>query len=118
MGSVEFDRLRFDDRELKRLLEGDDGPVAKMLGRDAVKVETAAKLNATGRQVEGATNPEGRGPRVQTGRLRSSISWRLGKDSQGLYADIGTNISYGYWLETGLRDGSTFPFLRPALSVI
>lgn len=118
MGGIEFDRLVFDQRELKRLLEGPDGPVAKDLGRKATRVETEAKLNATGRQVAGANNPEGRGPNVQLGRLRSSISWRLGHDTQGLYADIGTNVPYGFWLETGLRNGATYPFLTPALSVI
>jgi hypothetical protein len=74
-------------------------------------------LNATGRSVPGATNAAGRGPNVDTGRLRSSIAWRLGDDTEGLYADIGTNVPYGYYLETGLRNGVKYPFLVPALSV-
>jgi phage gpG-like protein len=115
VSNVELDRLRFDERNLRALLEGPNGPVARDLGQRAVRVETAAKLNATGHPVEGATNPEGRGPKVQSGRLRSSISWRLGNDSDGLYADIGTNVPYGYYLETGLRNGVRYPFLTPAL---
>lgn len=109
--------LRMDAAGLKRLLEGPNGPVARDLAKRAIRVESEAKLNATGRSVEGATNPESRGPRVDTGRLRSSISWRMGRDTDGLYADIGTNVPYGYWLETGLRNGATYPFLVPALKV-
>lgn len=105
-----------DRQGLRRLMRGPQGPVARELGRRAIRVESAAKLNATGRAVEGATNAAGRGPRVDTGRLRSSITWRLGTDTVGLYAEIGTNVPYGYWLETGLRNGVTYPFLRPALS--
>lgn len=109
--------LRFDQAGLHRLLEGRNGPVARDLGRRAIKVTNEARLNATGRSVDGATNAEGRGPRVDTGRLRSSIAWEVGTDTEGLYADIGTNVPYGYWLETGLRNGVTYPFLVPALSV-
>lgn len=101
---------------LRALLTGDSGGLARDLSRRAIRVTNHAKLNATGRQVEGANNPEGRGPRVQTGRLRSSITWELrhGADGQ-LEARVGTNVEYGYYLETGLRGGRTYPFLRPAL---
>lgn len=115
MSSVEF---RFDQAGLRRLLNSPQGPVARDLGRRAERVRREAVLNATGRAVEGATNAEGRGPRVDTGRLRSSIAWQLGSDTVGLYADIGTNVPYGYWLETGLRNGVKYPFLLPALSAV
>lgn len=108
--------FRFDQAGLRRLLVSESGPVGRDLGRRAIRVTNAARLNATGRAIEGANNPEGRGPRVDTGRLRSSIAWEMGKDGAGLYADIGTNVPYGYFLETGLRNGATYPFLRPALS--
>jgi len=72
-------------------------------------------MNATGRSVEGARNPEGRGPRVDTGRLRSSIAWGIFDDDTSLYARIGTNVEYGYHLEVGLRNGNTYPYLSPAL---
>lgn len=100
---------------LNDYLYGPDGPVYRYLGEVAVRVETQAKLNATGIPVEGANNPEGRGPRVRTGRLRSSITWHFGRDSEGPYVDIGTPVIYGRYLETGLRNGATYPFLRPAL---
>lgn len=115
---VGVSEVRFDEAALARLLAGPQGPVGRELSRRAIKGTNEARMNATGRQVEGATNAEGRGPRVDTGRLRSSIAWQMGRDGDGLFADIGTNVEYGYYLETGLRNGVTYPFLKPVLSVI
>lgn len=106
MSNLDVTRFRFNEAEMRRLLEGDTGPVARELGRRAMRIESRAKQNASGRP----------GPNVQTGRLRSSITWRLGHDSRGIYADIGTNVPYGYYLETGLRNGARYPFLAPALA--
>jgi hypothetical protein len=47
--------------------------------------------------------------------LRASISWRLGEDAEGLYADIGSNVEYAYWVEMGSDRMSARPYLRPAL---
>lgn len=108
-------RIVRNDRALARLLSSPDGGVARDLARRAIRVQNAAKLNATGRQVVGASNPEGRGPRVDTGRLRSSIAIDVRSGGGTIAARIGTNVEYGYYLETGLRNGATYPFLRPAL---
>ena len=59
------------------------GDIGRDLARRAVAVETAAKINASGRP----------GPNVDTGRLRSSITWEFGEDLLGIYADIGTKSS-------------------------
>lgn len=118
MAQVDMTAFRFDQKALRDVLTSPRGVVGRDLGKRAIRVTNEARLNATGRPVEYANNPEGRGPKVDRGRLRSSIGWRIGNDSEGLYADIGTNVPYGYWLETGLRNGRTYPFLRPALSVI
>jgi hypothetical protein len=99
------DRVRVNQAELQRLLRGRNGPVARDLSRRAIRVESAAKLNASGRP----------GPRVQTGRLRSSISWTLGVDGRGLYAVVGTNVVYAKWVELGSDRAPPYPFLRPAL---
>jgi hypothetical protein len=97
--------VRFHENELRRLLDSHGG-VATDLARRAIAVESQAKVNASGRP----------GPRVDTGRLRSSITWRLGEDAQGVYADIGTGVPYGRILELGLtRNGARYPFLEPAL---
>ncbi len=82
-------------------------------------METQAKLNATGIPVEGASNPEGRGPRVRSGRLRSSITQRFGRDEIGPFVDVGTPVVYGKYLEEGWVTGRgnfiRYPFLEPAL---
>ena len=101
------------------------GGVGLDLARRAIAVETAAKINASGRP----------GPNVDTGRLRSSITWEFGEDLLGIYVDIGTNVEYAPYVELGhpntahgfrKRDGSygyvsnrptkAYSFLRTALS--
>jgi hypothetical protein len=91
---------------MRKLLSGQNGAVARELARRAVKVTNQAKLNATDRP----------GPRVDTGRLRSSITWEVRESRGTIVARIGTNVEYGFYLETGLtRNGRRFPFLAPAL---
>jgi HK97 gp10 family phage protein len=53
---------------------------------------------------------------VDTGRLRASITWRLGKDARGLVGIVGTNVEYAPFLEFGTRYMAAQPFLRPALA--
>lgn len=108
-------RVVRNDRAMVRLMNDPNGGIARDLARRAIRVQNAAKLNATGRQVAGANNPGNRGPRVDTGRLRSSIAYEVLRDGESLIARVGTNVEYGYYLETGLRNGATYPFLRPAL---
>lgn len=97
----------FNDREFDRVFLSPEGPVGVELGAAAIRVESAAKINASGRP----------GPNVRTGRLRSSIQWGYGVDEHGLYADVGTNVPYGEYLETGnTRNGARYPFLQPALA--
>jgi phage gpG-like protein len=79
----------FDESALRQLLNGSE--VARDLARKAVAVETAAKEIAT---ADGL---------VDTGRYRSSISWRLGQDGLGLFADVGSNVTYAGYLEFGTR---------------
>lgn len=97
--------FRWNEAELKRLLKGPNGEVAQDLTRRAIRVEAAAKANATQRP----------GPQVRTGRLRGSITWRLGEDSEGLYADVGSAVLYAPYLEYGTTRMPAYPFLRPAL---
>lgn len=99
------DKVRVNQAAMQRLLRGPNGPVARDLARRAIRVESQAKLNASGRP----------GPKVRTGRLRSSISWALGEDARGLYAVIGTNVEYAKWVELGSDRAPAYPFLRPAL---
>jgi hypothetical protein len=98
------------------LLESVNGPVGRDLERRLVNCVNLAKVFCTGAPTALATNPEGRGPRVRTGRLRSSLTYEITHDGVGLVGRYGTNVFYGFFLETGLKNGRTFPFLRPAIS--
>lgn len=98
--------FHFNEGNLQRLLKGRSGPVGRDLVRRAIRVEGAAKRNATSRP----------GPKVRTGRLRGSITWRLGEDAQGLYVDIGSAVVYAPYVELGTSRMPAYPFLRPALS--
>ena len=93
------------DAALRLVLESPNGPVGRDLARRAIRVESAAKNHATHRP----------GPRVQTGNLRSSITWQLGSGGGGLYADVATNVVYGLYLELGTVNMPSYPFLVPAL---
>ncbi len=80
-----------------------------MVGRDIAKraqaVESQAKINASGRP----------GPRVRTGRLRSSIGWVLTVDQDGLVGIVGSNVEYAGFVERGTNRAPPYPYLRPAL---
>lgn len=93
-------RIVFFPGALAELLASKDGPVAKDLERRAVKVETQAKRLCP----------------VDTGRLRSSITHRLERDSQGLVEMIGTDVDYAAAQEFGTSTQRGTPYLRPALS--
>lgn len=102
--------LVWNDAALVAFLRGGSGTVARDLAQRAIRVETAAKLNAS----HSRPSVRGSGPAVRSGRLRASIGWQLGEDSQGLYAEIGTNVEYAPYLEDpAILDR---PFLKPALA--
>lgn len=53
---------------------------------------------------------------VDTGRLRSSIAHKQGRDMRGAYVEIGSSVSYAGFVEFGTRYQSPQPFLRPAFA--
>ena len=85
--------------EEERLLRSTRGPVGQYLARLAVKVESASKARCP----------------VDTGRLRSSITWRLEVDSQGLVAIVGTSVEYAIFVHQGTRYMTGRPFLVEGL---
>lgn len=91
--------IRFDHAALHRLFNSEQGVVGRDLARRAVKVDAAAKRLCP----------------VDTGRLRSSITWQLAVDSKGLHAIVGSNVTYAPYVELGTRSHSPQPYLRPAL---
>lgn len=101
-----YEAFHEDEASLTELLAGPHGAVALDLAQRAIAVESTAKQYASGRP----------GPNVVTGRLRSSITWRLGVDELGVYADIGTAVYYAIFLELGTINMPAYPFLVPALN--
>lgn len=53
---------------------------------------------------------------VDTGRLRSSIVMRKGRDGLGFYVEVGTNVSYAPFVEFGTSRQRAKPFLTPAIA--
>ena len=77
-----------------------------------LKVERDAKLKFKGKDEESV---KGEPPRVQTGRLRSSITHRTDKDVRGFFVEVGTNVDYAQKVENGSSDTWPHPFLTPSL---
>lgn len=72
------------------------------------------RLYQRGGVIHQASAP-GQPPAVDTGRLRSSYTWRTGEDFRGVYVEVGTNVVYAPWLEFGTRYMQARPHLRPAI---
>lgn len=92
-------------------VDGFAGGLRKAL--DALKIETVDDLVRVGLDVQNRARslcP------VDTGRLRSSISSRRGRDGDREYVEIGTNVKYAAFVELGTRTNRAQPFLRPALA--
>lgn len=110
---------------LFELLNASDGPVQQDLRRRALAVEEAQKrllsLPGTGRiyrrgAITHQASAPGAPPAVDRGLLRASVSTELGHDEQGAYADVGTTLDYGVWLELGHRvvvNGRTVGYAEP-----
>lgn len=90
----------FHGDELRRLLASDQ--VAKVLTAKALRVEAIAKRLCP----------------VDTGRLRASITSEVGKDSDGLYAVVGSDVEYAGYVEFGTSRNAAQPYLRPALAEV
>lgn len=98
-------RVRIDPAKTRRYLNSRSGPVARDLTRRGIRVQAAAKQNASGRP----------GPNVQTGRLRASIYLKVDEDSRGLFAEVGSDVEYARYVEMGTDRAPAYPYLRPAL---
>lgn len=105
-------RFVYDPSALERVLSSRNGSVARMLVRKCIRVESQAKLNASGRP----------GPNVRTGRLRSSITWAIvtegatGVGQTRIYGRVGSAVYYAGYVERGTSRSRAYPYLLPALS--
>jgi hypothetical protein len=96
----------------------------------AQAVEKQARINASnGRHERGTPTPArpGEGPAQISGTLRRSVDHSpVVKDAGGWMTKVGPkrglapsyssteSHEYGYYLETGLRNGARYPWLKPA----
>lgn len=117
----------FDAQALDALLASPTGPVGADLLKRAIRVETEVKrlTKQPGRgRVYRKYNPRrdhrasapGDPPATDQGHLSASYGHAVGKDGQGLYAQVGTGLKKGRWLELGTRTIDPRPALRPALA--
>lgn len=70
------------------------------------------------RRIVHRASAPGQPPAVDTGRLRSSYTWKVGEDPQGAYVEVGTSVRYAPWLEFGTRRMRPRPHVRPAINDI
>lgn len=110
-----------------------EGEIKGRLGLEelAHAVEKQAKINASnGRHAYGTPTPArpGEGPARITGALVASVTHStITKDPAGWSTKVGPALDaaprgrgrtpphkYGNYLETGLRNGETYPWLKPA----
>lgn len=104
---AEITSLQWDERALDALLRDPRSALARDLQARGVRVESQAKVNASGRP----------GPMVRTGRLRSSIRTAPTLlDYRGLYCDVGSDVHYSRYVELGTDRARPYPYLRPALA--
>lgn len=106
--------FQINEAEYRRFLSG---PVMRDLIRRGIRVESAAKKNASQPHRNGPNTGSvpGHGPAVRTGRLRASITHRPGVDALGPYVDVGSAVLYAPYVELGTSRMAARPFLRPAL---
>jgi HK97 gp10 family phage protein len=91
--------VRIDSGAVRELLNSPEGPVAAEILKRGIRVERVAKKLCP----------------VDTGRLRASITHALGRDSQSVYCDVGTDVVYAPYVEFGTSRQAAQPYLRPAL---
>lgn len=103
-----IERFRFNEAELRRLLTSD---VVKDLVKRGIRVQNRAKELA---RTPPPSSP-GQPPSVRTGRLRGSITWRVGVDALSPYVDVGSAVTYAAYVELGTSRMAARPYLRPAL---
>jgi hypothetical protein len=84
-------RVDLNEAAIRDLLDSESGPVGRMLATKAQVVTQGAKRRCP-------VSPSGSGDHP-SGWLRSSIGWDLGRDGEGLHADIGTDVDYALDVE-------------------
>lgn len=90
----------------------------KEVTRKALRVEANAKKSMRGGGKPHTPSKPGQPPRVDTGRLRASITHEVHEGFLTVTARVGTNVKYAIFLEFGTSKMAARPFLRPALDAV
>ena len=99
---------RLDPQAISKLLTSPQRGVAQDMLRRGLKVETAAKRN-----LGGVGGPR----RVDTGRLRASISTQLVTRNGVPAVIVGTNVFYALWVHNGTGIyGPAHRLIRPKVA--
>lgn len=85
--------FRLSERQIQQLLTSSRGPVVRNMLVRGYRIESAAKRNLGG----GRTGPR----RIDTGRLRASISTQLVRRGSIPIVRIGTNVEYAVFVHDG-----------------
>lgn len=91
--------IRLDQAAMDKLLRSPEGPVGRWVLRATLRVHALAKRLAP----------------VDTGRLRASILWSLGREGGELVGIVYTNVFYALYVELGTRFMRARSYLRAAL---
>lgn len=87
--------------------------VGKAVLKGCLVVEREAKESIVGPSDE--VSAPGDPPKIKTGRLRASITHRIGYEGEEVVGEVGTNVEYALPLEFGTRRMAPRPFMGPAL---
>jgi len=88
--------------------------VEQFIRRKALEIVNEAKRSMVGGGKPHVPSAPGEPPHVDTGRLRSSISFEFESSTSQFEARVGTNVTYGRDLELGTERIKPRPWLRPA----
>lgn len=100
--------------EFRKFSADVENGVEAAIVRGALAVEADAKRLFKGRE---DASVKGEPPRVDTGRLRASITHRGQREGDEFYAEVGTNVEYARDVEEGTSRTWPHPFLVPALAM-
>ena len=95
--------MRINEQRYRYVFGSPAGPVGRHLGRVGARAESLAKVIATQEKL------------VRTGRFRSSLSWRLGRDGEGAFVEVGSAVPYAQLLERGTVAHQIRPRTKKAL---
>lgn len=83
--------IKFNEAELRKLLESDNGAVGRAVARAAGKTRDRAKVNV------------GRYGRVDTGTMRNSIRSQELTGRSGVWYEVGTDVAYAIYQHEGTK---------------